>query len=154
MRDLRNVLMAVQASVRANPRILKCEMGGGKLGGTTTIVFSHARGLLTFEFVRILATVKAALLDAASSAEEAYVMGYESKPFKALGMGKNTTWGFTASLGVVPATHQGRTCWDTYRKGSCPRRSTCRWCHPVESDLLNLVVMLKEHDQGQRMHLR
>jgi len=146
-RDIRNVLMAVSASVRDIPKLLNVQMSDGKLGGTTTIVFSHARGLQTFDFVKILATLKMVLLDAAASSEETYVMGYLGKPFAATGTGKNTTWGFSAQLSSVPALQHDTTCWDTYRTGFCPRTSTCRWCHPLDSDLLNVVVMLSPVDQ-------
>lgn len=146
-RDIRNVLMAVTASLRNIPKLLNVQMSDGKLGGTTTIVFSHARGLQTFDFVKILATLKMVFLAAAESSEETYVMGYDGKPFAATGTGKNTTWGFSAKLSSVPAAQQDTTCWDTYRTGFCPRQSTCRWCHPLDSDLLNVVVMLRQVDQ-------
>lgn len=145
--DMRNVLLAATASMRHIPKLLNVQMSDGKLGGETTIVFSHARGLQTFDFVKILATVKMVLLDAASSSEETYVMGYDGKPFSATGTGKNTTWGFSCKLSSVPAHAADTTCWDTYRTGFCPRASTCRWCHPLDSDLLTVVVMLRPVDQ-------
>jgi len=145
--DMRNVLMAVSASMRHIPKLVNVQMSDGKLGGETTIVFSHARGLQTFDFVKILATLKMVLLDAAASSEETYVIGYDGKPFSATGTGKNTTWGFCCKLSSVPPLQHDTTCWDTYKTGFCPRSSTCRWCHPIDSDLLNVVVLLRQVDQ-------
>jgi len=145
--DMRNVLMTVSASMSHIPKLVAVQMSEGKLGGQATIVFSHAHGLQTFDFVKILATLKTVLLDAAASSEETYVMGFDGKPFAAIGSGKNTTWGFSCKLGSVPAIQHDTTCWDTWRTGFCPRNSTCRWCHPLDSDLLNVVVVLQPVDQ-------
>jgi len=141
-RDMHNVLMATYALLRSRPNFLDVQMSDGKLGGTTTILASYARGSLQkFESIKMLSMLKKTLLDAAAKSQNTYVMGYSTKSFKDTGKA-----GFTAKLGSVPAAQRDTTCWDTYLKGFCPRKSTCRWCHPSDSDLMNIVVMLKEYE--------
>jgi hypothetical protein len=142
-RDMHCVLMAAQAALSSSPNILNVQMCDGRLGGITTIIGSYARGSLqVFELMKTLTIVKTLLLDAAANTENTYVMGYVSDPFTDIGQS-----GFSTKLASVPAEQEASTCWDCYQKGFCPRRSTCRWCHPLDSNLANVVVMLNEVDQ-------
>lgn len=139
-RDMQNVLYMIQACLSNYRKIFNVQVTDGKLGGTTTIIATYARrSLRSHEMGKILEYVKRTFLDAASKSESTYVMGYSTKPFIAIGK-----TGFSAKLGSVTAAQRDTTCWDTYRKGFCPRKSICRWCHPVENDVMNVVVMLME----------
>jgi hypothetical protein len=37
-------------------------------------------------------------------------------------------------------------CWDTYKKGYCPRSASCRWMHPRSSDLVWLFFTIGPSD--------
>merc|ERR1719498_157417 len=139
-RDMQYVLYVVHTCLSSYRKIFNVQVTDGKLGGTTTIIASYARrSLRSQEMGKMLEYVKGAFLDAASKSESTYVMGYQTKPFIAIGK-----TGFSAKLGSVQASQRDTTCWDTYRKGFCPRKGTCRWSHPGEKDLMNVVVMLME----------
>lgn len=142
-RDMRLVLMAAHASLFGHPKLMNVRMSDGSLGGTTTISASYKKhSFQVCELIKTLSVVKMALLDAAANSADTYVVGYEKQPF--IDMGPT---GFSAKLGAVPAMQEDTTCWDTYQKGFCPRQSTCRWCHPHESDFAKIVVVLTELDQ-------
>jgi len=145
-RDMRLVLTAAQASLSGHPKLTNVHMSDGSLGGTTRISASYKKHSITVcELVKALSVVKMALLDAAAKSTETYILGYEKNPFiDHLATGPA---GFNTKLGAVPAMQEDTTCWDTYQKGYCPRQSTCRWCHPCESDFANVVVILNELDQ-------
>lgn len=49
-----------------------------------------------------------------------------------------------ATIGCITPLQEHSACWDTYQKGFCPHRDTCRWCHPMPKDLMQLVVLLHE----------
>lgn len=139
-RDMHCVLMAAHAALTSSPSVFDVHMSDGRLGGTTTIVGSYARGALqVFELVKTLSIVKMVLLDAASNSENTYVIGYSGEPFTEIGHS-----GFSAKIGSVMPLQESTTCWDSYQKGFCPRQATCRWCHPQDSDLANVIVMLNE----------
>jgi len=141
-RDMHCVLMAAQAALSNSPNIFNVQMCDGRLGGTTTIIGSYARGTLqVFEVMKKLKIVKTVLLDAAANSKNTYVMGYTTDPFTEIGHS-----GFSTKLACVPAEQEASTCWDCYQKGVCPRRATCRWCHPEDRNLANVVVMLQEVD--------
>lgn len=146
-RDMRTVLTLVHAFLCNHPKILSAQMSEAKLGGTTTIVASYAQGSLpAFGHFKILEMLKKEVLDAAAKSENTYVLGYMAQPFAAFGNN-----GFSGKLGTVAPAHNNTTCWDTYKKGFCPRRSICRWCHPGETDVMNLVVMLNEVNPNMYM---
>lgn len=145
-RDMYNVLAVVHHSMCLGSyrKIINVQMVEGKLGGTTTIIAScRKRSLRSRDSVKMLDYVKKTLLDAASKSQSTYVMGYTEKPFTSIGK-----MGFSAKLSSVPAEHRETTCWDTYRKGYCPRRATCRWCHPADNDVMTVVVMLMDAGGG------
>jgi hypothetical protein len=138
--DAKLVITAAHASLAASPKILNVDVFEGALGSTTTIVGSIKKGSLGKRAAQqCLGIVQTALLDAAKHSEDTYVIGYNATPFMQLGWS-----GFSAQLGSVPATQADATCWDTYQRGYCPRRSTCRWCHPQDKEVIKLVVMLQE----------
>jgi len=138
--DIRLVLTAAHASLKASPKLFNVHMSEGAFGGATTIIGSYAKGsLLAFELVKTLSIVRMALLDAAATSENTYVIGYARQPFLEIGQS-----GFSAKLSSVPTTQDDMTCWDTYQKGFCPRPSTCCWCHPADSEIVKVIVMLSE----------
>jgi hypothetical protein len=85
---------------------------------------------------------KDALLGFTTGSQNTFILGYAtSAPFKDL-----CETGFKCSIGVVTAEQQATACWDTWQKGFCPRRATCRWCHPEERDLTTVRFILKKND--------
>merc|ERR1712070_1205873 len=97
----------------------------------TNIVISYHAGKVWAHDVRTLA--KHAFLQASEKSEQAFILGYGLDPF----MDENDS-GFAATIGCVPVDQQHATCWDFWQKGFCQRLSTCRWCHPVSSDLMKV----------------
>jgi len=141
-RDMHCVVTAAHAALTSSPKIFNVQMSDCRLGGTTTIIGSYARGSLqVFELVKTLSIVKMMLLDAATNSENTYVMGYSEQPFTQIGHE-----GFSCKLGSVPASQEDATCWDTFQKGYCPRMATCRWCHPTDNNLAKVIVILNEVD--------
>jgi hypothetical protein len=139
-RDMKSVVAAAHASLSASPCILSARVKEGALGTPTTIVGTCPKGTLgSYDVQKTLSVVKMALLDAAANSENTYVIGYQVKPFEDMGIS-----GFTLKLGSVPDAQADGTCWDSYQKGFCPRRSTCRWCHPTEKDFAQVIITLKE----------
>lgn len=141
-RDMNCVLTAAHAALASSPGVFNVKTSDARLGGTTTIIGSYARGSLqVFELVKTLSIVKMMLLDAAANSENTYVMGYQEQPFTQIGQE-----GFSCKLASVPALQEKMTCWDTFQKGYCPRPRTCRWCHPSEEGMAKVIVMLNEVD--------
>jgi len=141
--DMRLVLMAARAAFSGSPKILNVRMSESCLGGVTTLTGYYVKGSLNVgEVIQTLALVKIALLDAAASSENTYLLGYAKQPFN-----EESGSGFSARLGLVPTAQEDTACWDTYQNGFCYRRSTCWRCHPQESDLLTVAVALNEIDQ-------
>lgn len=79
-----------------------------------------------------LQATKDALMHAAESSENVYVMGYLQKPFTL------TESGFTGMLGGM--YDESSACWDIFTRGSCRRESICRWQHPVCQMAINVKV--------------
>jgi hypothetical protein len=113
--------------------------GGGDSAGDTQ---AGTNDRVVFE---ALNRAKDALLTASAYAETAYVLGYASNPFQ-------DSWdcGFWATIVCLPTAQQDMACWETYEKGFCPRRATCRWTHPKESEKFRLRVVASLHspDEG------
>lgn len=142
--EICSVLATAHASLCASPDIFNVRMSEGVLGATTTIVGSYTKGSLkVMQLLHTLSMMQMALLEAAAESTNTYILGYEQKPFMAMGND-----GFSFKIGSVPALQDEVTCWDTYQKGFCPRAATCRWCHPnFDSDFAKVVVMLNEVGQ-------
>jgi hypothetical protein len=148
---MKAVLMAVQASLGAHSKIMNVQMSDARLGDSLTILGTYARKTLrSREVVKLLAVMKMVLLDAAASSEETYVMGHKNNPFKSMKKVPRKA-GFSCQLGSVSAAQHDSTCWETYHSGFCPRKATCRWCHPLNTDLVNVTVMLMEIDDDKYM---
>jgi len=146
---MKAVLMAVQASLSAHTKILNVQMSDARLGDSLTILGTYARKTLrSREVVKLLAVMKMVLLDAAANSEETYVMGYKNNPFKSMKKVPRRA-GFSCQLGSVSAAQEESTCWETYHSGFCPRKATCRWCHPLDTDLVNVTVILMELEDYQ-----
>lgn len=137
--DMRSVITAAETALRDHPKISNVHVSEGSLGSITTIVGTYPTGLSIFYLMRMLTIVKTAILDAAGKSAETYVIGYANEPFSNVGRS-----GFSMKMGMVPAEREASICWDTYQNGCCSRRSTCRWCHPSDAELAQVVVMLNE----------
>jgi hypothetical protein len=141
------VVAAARQAILQSPQVLWAEVQEGTLGSTTTISAQVAKGPCPIENEALqataLAAAKSAFLDAASASSCCYVMGYLVEPFKDLDPeNSNFEAGFVLKLGFVPASAEETACWDTFEKGFCRRHSTCRWCHPQDTDVLHVVVQL------------
>jgi len=87
----------------------------------------------------VTAISKAALLEAAASTQIVYILGYEATPFKDNVCGT----GFAGTLAITPNSRQFRACWDTLKKGLCPRGSKCKWWHPGRDEILPIQVVFR-----------
>lgn len=130
------LLAAIRAALSEDPCVLSVHLVESAMGGISAItVTPGAWG----DACRVLELAQGAVLEAAEGSEDAYVLGYAAQPFEAFGDA-----GFRAWIGRMPAECEATACWDFYQKGFCPRRATCRWCHPPASDLMQLVVTLQK----------
>jgi len=132
------LLRACAEILQQDACVLNVDMVQSPMGGISAITAEVTPGALR-DSARLLELAQVALLEAASISEDVYVIGYAAQPFKDFGDS-----GFRAWISRVPAAHESMACWDYYMKGVCPRRSTCRWCHPAESDLAQVIVTLNE----------
>jgi hypothetical protein len=48
-----------------------------------------------------------------------------------------------SSLACIPTEVEGRICWDLYHKGHCPRKRSCQWYHPQESDMYRVKITVR-----------
>lgn len=55
-----------------------------------------------------------------------------------------------ASIAFVPEGAQDCMCWDMFKNGHCPRRSQCRWYHPVDSHIGKIKATIK-HIEGSEV---
>jgi len=107
----------------------------GPMGGATGIVATIKGGPEQADHAKEVA--KATLLEAAAHSESVYVMGYLAKPFRDFG-----ETGFKCWVGNLHHAKSGCVCWDTFQKGFCPRRTTCRWYHLDVPDLMRVIVQI------------
>lgn len=130
------VLSAAKNVFECDPGVFDVQMVEGVMGGTWTIV-AHTRG--PFRNPRyLLGMVKNALLTTAEHSRDTYILGYDVKPFT-----KIDKCSFSATLSTIPDAQQKNACWDSYTNGFCPRRISCRWTHPAESQVMRLVVRIQ-----------
>lgn len=135
--ELRAVLASTVAAVASSPDVVDVKVHDRGMGGTTTIVVESASD--NPDPLWAFALAKDALLNAAAQSENTYILGYGQQPFNSL-----DALSFSAKIACVPAAHQATACWDTYEMGSCPRCATCRWDHPGEVDMMQVIVMMKK----------
>jgi len=119
--------------------ILDVQVNYGGVGTATTIVAKTSK--CQSDTVLATTTAKLALLNAAQQSDNTYVFGYGNKPFRDLDVDS-----FSVSLCCVPDDHRNTACWDVYEQGFCPRRSTCRWDHPADKDIMKIIICFKEWD--------
>lgn len=48
-----------------------------------------------------------------------------------------------SSIACIPKEAEGHICWDLFHKGQCPRRKSCAWYHPQESDIFRVKVSVR-----------
>jgi hypothetical protein len=92
----------------------------------------------TVSALDVRSVAKQAFLDVTAGSQATYVLGYATQPFE-----EESDAGFGVTLGTVPPECQGHICWDTFQHGFCPRYSSCRWWHPVASNLVRVRVVLE-----------
>lgn len=136
--EMFDMLAVAQASVLSCPHVLSVQIVKPISHQTreTSIVVSFHPGKVWAHDVGTLA--KNAFLEAAGKSEQAFILGYAVDPFI-----DQSDVGFTATIGSVPVDRQHTICWDFWQKGFCQRCSTCRWCHPVSSDLMDVKFVFE-----------
>lgn len=142
MGEISTVIAAAASELSGSPYIMSVKVNEGERLGCVTTIFADLKiSAGPAGASEALDQAKAALLNAASRSQITYVLGYDTQPFE--DMLVNDGSGFKATIGSVHATLQDRICWDTYQRGFCPRRSSCRWCHPLDSDLAPIQIIVK-----------
>jgi len=133
-----DVVSIAQASVFSCPHVSSVQIVKPESRQTmvTSIVVSFHPGKVWAHDVRTLA--KNALLEAAGKSEQIFILGSGVDAFF-----EDSDLGFTATIGRVPVDCQHSICWDFWQKGFCQRLSTCRWCHPVSSELMDVNFVLQ-----------
>lgn len=137
--EISSVVAASRAALLRSPHVTGVKVAEAPLGQATTVVADVRSTAGPAAGREALATAKAALLGAAARSQMTYCLGYTAVPFQDL-----CDSGFKGVIGSVPPSMQDSVCWDTYQKGFCPRRSLCRWYHPMESDLAPIRVILRK----------
>jgi hypothetical protein len=146
MEEASGVVAAALMALLQSPHVLWADVQEGPLGGTTTLVAKiseECEAAIETVNAELLDLCKTELLRSAEVSSSVYILGYMAAPFKDLGPGDGHRAGFKARLGFVPASMDQGVCWDAYGKGFCPRLATCRWCHPQDSDTLEVLCHLK-----------
>lgn len=136
--EMFDMISGAQASVLSCPHVLSVQIvkPDSQQTGATTIMVSFHPGKVWAHDVRTL--MKNAFLEAAEKSEQVFILGYGAAPFS-----DESDVGFTATIASVPVDHQHAICWDFWQKGFCQRLSTCRWCHPVSSDLMDVKFVVE-----------
>lgn len=140
--EISTVINSAKHALMASPYVTNVKVTEGTLGQTTTIAAEIRGNMGQYGARETLSSAKAALLGAAARSQMTYVLGWGAVPFQDM----PGDMGFKGMIGSVPMTMQDTICWDTYQKGYCPRRTLCRWCHPLETDLSTLRVILKRNE--------
>lgn len=133
-----DMVSVAQASILSCPHVVSVQIVKPVLPETraTSIVVSFHPGKVWERDVRTLA--KNAFLEAAEKSQQVFILGYGVEPFV-----EDRHDGFTATIGSVPVDRQHAICWDFWQKGFCQRLSTCRWCHPGSSDLMDVKFVFE-----------
>lgn len=136
--DMFEMVSDAQSAVLSCPYVLSVQIVKPVSHHTraTSVVVSFHPGKVWAHDVRTLA--KNAFLEAAEKSEQVFILGYGIDPFS-----DESDAGFTATIGRVPVARQNAICWDFWQKGFCERLSTCRWCHPVSSDLMEVKFVFE-----------
>lgn len=131
--DMFDMVSVAQTLILSCPHVLSVQIVKPDSNQTmaTNIVVSYHAGKVWARDVRSLA--KNAFLEAVEKSEQVFILGYGFDPFM-----DESDLGFASSIGCVPVDRQHAICWDFWQQGFCQRLSTCRWCHPVSSDLMNV----------------
>lgn len=136
--EMMDMISVAQASVLSCPHVLSVQIVKPVLqeARVISIVVSFHPGKVWEHDVRTLA--KNAFLEAAEKSQQVFILGYGVEPFI-----DECHAGFTSTIGSVPVDRQHAICWDFWQKGFCQRLSTCRWCHPVSSDLMDVKFVFE-----------
>jgi hypothetical protein len=139
-RELRLLLEALQATLLALPQAVDVQVCRGRKSSISvhaifaTLQEGESSG-------RALEVGKKSMLDSAAKSKGMFVLGYRTNPFK-----DDESWGvscgFSATVSYLSPGLADDACWDTYKKGFCPRRTSCRWIHPADSDTIRIRVSL------------
>lgn len=145
--EMFEVVSRAQASVLSCPHVSSVQIIKPESNQTrsTSIVITFHPGKVWAHDLRTLA--KNALLEANEKSEQIFILGYGVDPFF-----EESDLGFTATIGRVPVDRQHSICWDFWRTGFCQRLSTCRWCHPVTADLMDVKFVLQPAQLPLHVH--
>jgi len=142
--EVATVIDAAKLSLMSCEHIMRVKVTEEGASGTCVVAEICDLDSQAFLAHEILSMTQAALLQAAANSQSVYILGYATVPFAEFQEIDHV--GFKATVGTVQTHQQTTACWDTFQKGFCPRRATCRWCHPSESELVPLSVIVKKFD--------
>jgi len=64
---------------------------------------------------------------------------------------EDTGYSLRCSIACVPDHAKDKMCWDMFRGGRCPRRSTCRWYHPQACDNIKVKVSIRYSEKASEV---
>jgi len=124
------VVQQVRQIISDSEQVAHAEVSEDASGWTLTI---KPCGADEWQSESLMTLAKEALLDAASSSRNIYVMGYcAPKPFTMRAQG------FQATLGAMESA--SGACWHYFKKGFCRHGDDCRTQHPAEQVSVQVLV--------------
>lgn len=143
---IQRVIASARDVLECDPGVVRVDIVEGAMGGTFSMV-AHTRG--PFRNLRsLLAMVKSALVTSTEHSQGTYILGYDVKPFT-----KIDKCSFSTTLATIPDEQQRTACWDSYKHGFCPRRISCRWTHPSETQVMRLIVRV-QHEPSESQEVQ
>jgi len=134
--EVKTIIECAVEAIRGGQDIADVQVCDGGMGGTTMIVGQSCSTSPDASWIFPL--VKDTLLSSAEQSESTYIIGYKTQPFN-----YSDALSFSLKIARIPAAHQKTACWDTYETGHCPRCSSCRWTHPTEMEMMNVIVVIR-----------
>jgi len=131
------VVMAAYYALLSSGQTHKIKIDQGAQGSSSTLIVAELQNAHRSRCYDVVHAARRALEDVTSHSKSVALLSKRVQ--------KDDRGGYSlrSSVACIPEDMVDNVCWDMFQKGHCPRRMTCKWYHPQESDIFKVKIVVR-----------
>jgi hypothetical protein len=131
------VVNAAYYALLSSGQTHKIKIDQGAQGSSSTLIVAELQSGHRSRCYDVVHAARRALEDVTSNSKSVALLS------KRVQRDDRGGYSLRSSVACIPEDMEDRVCWDLFQKGHCPRRTTCKWYHPQESDIFKVKIVVR-----------
>jgi hypothetical protein len=131
------VIKAAYYALLSSGQTQNIKIDQGAHGASSTLIVAELQNGQRSRCYDVVHAARRALEDVTSNSKSVALLS------KRIQKDDRGGYSLRSSVACIPEDMEDRVCWDLFQRGHCPRRATCKWYHPQESDIFKIKIAVR-----------